>query len=137
MTTNRFITTVFAVAFIVAFAGDLYWWCEASNYRDALEISRRTVAERNNEIDELNRVIEAWVKEHPPGDDVEPKMGANGRILPQVRDLTREANEAVIESRQILRKVDRLITDVESGAVGLKITGSVLRGEARVEAERK
>lgn len=72
----------------------------------------------------------------PEGDVGEDKMGAGGRIIPTVRSLADEAHQATIESRQILRKVDRLITDIESGAVGVELDGSIMRGHAEAKLKR-
>lgn len=135
MNRDRYIISI-AIATVLLPLAVFAWsqWRQVSDLRDALAVSRRTIAEQGKTIDQQERIIEAWVNEHPPTDDVEPKMGA--RILPTVRSLADEAHQATIESRAILRKVDKLITDIEAGAVGVEIDGSIMRGHAEAKLKR-
>lgn len=106
-------------------------WRERDAYRDALAISSRVVDERNATIDELRTIIrahEATPYVLPDGELEDGKMGA--RIIPQVRDLTREANEAVIEVREFVR-------DVKEGRLGAHVEGSLWKGTADVTLRKQ
>ena len=62
--------------------------------------------------------------------------GPHGRIIPTIRNTTKEAEQAVIEARDLLKRFDRMLDDVESGRTQVKLSGSLWKGEASARLER-
>lgn len=67
--------------------------------------------------------------------ELEPgKMGA--RILPNVRNLSEEALAATIEARDELKRIRKLIDDIEAGRVGIHVEGSIMKGKHDITLRR-
>ena len=71
----------------------------------------------------------------------EEPMGAagdepHGRIIPTIRNTTKEAEQAVIEARDMLKRFDRMLDDIEAGRTQVKLSGSLWKGEASARLER-
>ena len=62
--------------------------------------------------------------------------GPHGRIIPTIRNTTKEAEQAVIEARDIMRRVDGIIADVEAGRIGAHVEASIWKGTGTITLQR-
>lgn len=103
---------------------------------DALTAANQTIADQQATIDQQERIIAAWVDEHPPTDG-ELEEGAMGaRILPTIRHSAEEANGAIIEIRDLGKRISKTFDDVEAGRTGLQVKFSLMKGEAHIVLEK-